>query len=400
MSIKNMLNEKKKKQKKAVCNGITYTTGDPALNIKHFNKRMGTDFENSNQELIFDTSDLSGAGAESAEVVSTGETSGGLSEEMITEAKRETKRYYIRPQNIFCANKSDVLKALTEINNENCSVYTLKNLEDHDDVHLLQNSDIIYYYDNEILYDKNHVKIMDYKLSIKSEEERKKFSGSANEIPEASFRKVYDDRLTDRTLDLEESLFNINPKYKSFGFNNGNCFGIVVLPEGRFSEYNSERVANSIFNKLKDQVKAEPFNYKDNYEVKLYQVIDEDNIEYLDQFSAATLLDNLLNAKIESPYEIDFELYNNEPEIAEEENFEEITQEEDIFKQDFEARNVFGESLEKKICCICGEEYEGYGNNPEPYKEKEKGKCCDSCNIKFVIPARMEGLALENIEEK
>ena len=40
---------------------------------------------------------------------------------------------------------------------------------------------------------------------------------------------------------------------------------------------------------------------------------------------------------------------------------------------------------EKQICCICGEEYEGYGNNAEPYKE---GRCCDECNKKFVIPDR------------
>ena len=41
---------------------------------------------------------------------------------------------------------------------------------------------------------------------------------------------------------------------------------------------------------------------------------------------------------------------------------------------------------EKKICCICGEEYTGYGNNAEPYKE---GYCCDECNKKFVIPSRL-----------
>lgn len=38
-------------------------------------------------------------------------------------------------------------------------------------------------------------------------------------------------------------------------------------------------------------------------------------------------------------------------------------------------------------CCICGKEIEGYGNNPEPIKSK--GVCCDSCNVKFVIPSRL-----------
>lgn len=41
---------------------------------------------------------------------------------------------------------------------------------------------------------------------------------------------------------------------------------------------------------------------------------------------------------------------------------------------------------DKKVCCICGEEYTGYGNSAEPYKE---GYCCDECNKKFVIPSRL-----------
>ena len=47
---------------------------------------------------------------------------------------------------------------------------------------------------------------------------------------------------------------------------------------------------------------------------------------------------------------------------------------------------------EKKICCICGEEYTGYGNNAEPYKE---GYCCDECNRKFVIPSRLGQKSLD-----
>ena len=37
------------------------------------------------------------------------------------------------------------------------------------------------------------------------------------------------------------------------------------------------------------------------------------------------------------------------------------------------------------ICCICYQEYEGMGNNAEPYK---KGRCCDKCN-ELVIKYRM-----------
>lgn len=41
----------------------------------------------------------------------------------------------------------------------------------------------------------------------------------------------------------------------------------------------------------------------------------------------------------------------------------------------------------KNTCVICGEEFEGYGNNAAPYAE---GICCDECNALYVIPARIE----------
>lgn len=37
-------------------------------------------------------------------------------------------------------------------------------------------------------------------------------------------------------------------------------------------------------------------------------------------------------------------------------------------------------------CVICGKEFTGYGNNPEPVKHK--GQCCDECNLSVVLPAR------------
>jgi len=44
-------------------------------------------------------------------------------------------------------------------------------------------------------------------------------------------------------------------------------------------------------------------------------------------------------------------------------------------------------SNKKKVCCICGKEYEGFGNNPAPYKNK--GRCCDKCDRDYVLPSRM-----------
>lgn len=119
--------------------------------------------------------------------------------EKLDEAKRYVRRYYIRPQQIFCSNKTDILKALIDLDDQNCSVYTLNNLGDEKDVTKLTNKDIIYYYDDGILYDKNHVKVMDYDLSIKHEEERQKFTGGVDAVSDAVFADEYDDRMTDAT---------------------------------------------------------------------------------------------------------------------------------------------------------------------------------------------------------
>lgn len=39
-------------------------------------------------------------------------------------------------------------------------------------------------------------------------------------------------------------------------------------------------------------------------------------------------------------------------------------------------------------CCICGKDIDDdFGNNPIPIRVR--GKCCDECNIAYVIPARI-----------
>lgn len=213
---------------------------------------------------------------DSIESSSDGDSSGEAAAESLQEAKRYVRRYYIRPQNIFCSNKAEILKALIELGNKNCSIYTLNNLGDEKDVTKLMNSDIIYYYDDGILYDKNHVKVMDYDLSIKNEENRKRFNTDVKNISDKEFKNNYEDRLTDVT-ELDETFYA-------------------------------------------------------NHELDL----------------------------------------------------------------DFDDINVYGENLteavSKHTCCICGEEFVGYGNNPEPYKKD--GVCCDACNIKFVIPARLDSTLL------
>ena len=61
-------------------------------------------------------------------------------------------------------------------------------------------------------------------------------------------------------------------------------------------------------------------------------------------------------------------------------------------------------------CCLCGCEFQGYGNNPQgaAYKNEdgevvfpefnENDRCCDGCNGMYVIPGRLYKLA--KIKEK
>lgn len=243
--ISQEINYMKINRKKKPYSSMYIGNTDPKMNIDFFNFHAGTFDRGDNGEVC--------AGCEASE---------------LTEAKRYVRRYYIKPQNIFCSNKAEIVLALIEHMDEDCTIYTLNNLGDVKDVSKLTDNDIIFYYEDQILYDKNHVRIMDYKLNIKNEEERQKID--VDKTSDARLSDIYDDRLTDLT----------------------------ELEEGK-----------------------NPFNLT---------------------------FPNLTEA-------------------------------------------VGG------TCCICGEKYEGYGNNAEPYAH---GKCCDACNIKFVIPARIAALHKEQAEEQ
>ena len=312
--------KKAKRRRKKPCSSITYTTGDIGLNIDRFNTAMGT-------ANVSDS--MSGEGASEGD---------GLGESLITEAKRYVRRYYIRPQNIFCSNKAEILKALIELDDANCSVYTLNNLGDDKDVSKLMNSDIIYYYDDGILYDKNHVKVMDYDLSIKKEEDRKKFTKVNDDSSE--FKSEYEDRMTSAT-ELEESFMDV------------------------FNECDYE-VTNADYNETGDKIVVSL-----NHGVK-------------DVYAAA---DHLINCLVKADIEIlDWNTNGDNVFIFE-------LKPDNAFDLDFDDINVYGESLTEAMhedCCICGESIDGYGNNPEPYMSADKGRCCDSCNLHFVIPLRIE----------
>lgn len=271
----NKFTEAKKKKRKVK---VTYSTGYPAYDIKMFNRRFdGMSNGSWEVEANKDLGNINAVSPDGSSVFDGGETAGGegMSENMtLSEAKRYVRRYYIRPINKFCSTKTDIINYLIEYNDQDCTIYTLNNLVDNDDVSKLTSKDIIYFYEDGILYDKNHMKLMDYELAVKNEEERELID--IEKASEKELKRVYADRIIG--AEFEESLAN-----------------------------------NSIY---------------------------------------------------ESIHELDL---------------------------DFDDIDIYGKTLresKKEVCCICGEELDGYGNNPEPYKQN--GKCCDACNLKFVIPARLE----------
>lgn len=327
----NKLDEKKKvRRRKRKYDSISYLTGDIGLNIDRFNRAMGTHDIDTNSG---DTSDNFSNGCD-----------GGCSESL-TEANRYVRRYYIRPQNIFCSNKAEIIKALIELDDANCSVYTLNNLGDDKDVPKLMNSDIIYYYDGGILYDKNKIKVMDYDLSIKKEENRKHFA-NVNKTPEKEFKNEYADRMTNVT-ELEED------------------FEADLLNSGIFDDCDYE-VISAGYTDSGDEVVISLNHNVTNIEVAAKHLIDclsKLNINIIDWNTNGS---NVF-------------IFSIEPENA--------------FDLTFEDYNVFGEKLtesKQHYCCICGEPLDDYGNNPEPYMSADKGQCCDGCNLKFVVPLRMD----------
>ena len=60
-----------------------------------------------------------------------------------------------------------------------------------------------------------------------------------------------------------------------------------------------------------------------------------------------------------------------------------VVEEEDVENQKNQDEE---EDDDTNICCICGEEYFGYGHNPRPVKNT--GRCCNGCN-NFVIATRI-----------
>ena len=242
--------------------------------------------------------------------------------------------------------KKKIIKALIEIGNQNCSVYTLNNLGDDKDVAKLMNSDIIYYYDDGILYDKNRVKVMDYDLSIKKEEERKHFA-NVDAAPDKEFKAEYEDRMTDAT-ELEESQEVLD-----------GAFNAVLDSAFDNCDYD---VISADFTPMGDQI-----------------IVTLNHNAYDTEAVAEELMSCLANAGIPT---IDWNTNGSNVFIF-------TLNPDNAFDLDFDDVNVYGESLTEakhEDCCICGEPIEGSGKSPEPYMSADKGLCCSSCHLHFVAP--------------
>jgi len=48
--------------------------------------------------------------------------------------------------------------------------------------------------------------------------------------------------------------------------------------------------------------------------------------------------------------------------------------------------------MKVKTCWICSDDFSEWGNNPSPLGPSTE-KCCDECNNRLVIPARIRELA-------
>jgi hypothetical protein len=51
-----------------------------------------------------------------------------------------------------------------------------------------------------------------------------------------------------------------------------------------------------------------------------------------------------------------------------------------------------------KTCVLCRKRFSGYGNNPWPVSRK--GQCCDDCDARMVIPARLRQLGFSEKDSK
>ena len=51
------------------------------------------------------------------------------------------------------------------------------------------------------------------------------------------------------------------------------------------------------------------------------------------------------------------------------------------------------ERTKKRLCCLCGQYFIGWGNNPWPLNNDPDAVCCNECNDTRVVPARIQQMS-------
>lgn len=51
--------------------------------------------------------------------------------------------------------------------------------------------------------------------------------------------------------------------------------------------------------------------------------------------------------------------------------------------------------MDRGKCCICNQIYHGWGNNAQPVRN---GRCCDTCKLIYVIPARLKQVEMREVK--
>lgn len=182
------------------------------------------------------------------------------------------------------------------------------------------------------------------------------------------------------------------------------------VDEQRLEHYiydNMDKIENKL--KVKDPMKRKTKVYQTLYG-QTVQDIDRDtrsNTDYADQKKMIYKYERIKNT-VRSLYttQLYYLSYFNTSTLGNKTLGETIVEsldeklERNPFDLLFENINAYGEILTEdkdEVCCICGEPLNGYGNNPAPYKKS--GLCCDACNMKFVIPARLAQIKNSDEEE-
>jgi hypothetical protein len=65
-----------------------------------------------------------------------------------------------------------------------------------------------------------------------------------------------------------------------------------------------------------------------------------------------------------------------------------------VFEDPTSGRRRTTHFADESKCCLCPGKYTEWGNNPAPLNHDEGAKCCDTCNVHKVIPARVSLIQL------